>query len=317
MDKIHQTFEKITLASVFEGSETAKHYTMDVKIEAPRIDTINEVVYAQYFGNGTRALHLTLFVPNTDKPKPCVVYFPGGGFTTSDYGKWSRLRMALALEGFVVAAAEYRTIPNPFPAILIDGKAAIRYLRAHADQFGIDTERIGVMGNSAGGYLAQLVTMTADEEEFNVGDFLEQSSAVQACCDIFGPTDLTSVAEGFSDEMLAYHQSPSAAEALLLNGVVYKFNQSNGILDDVERARWASPMGHLKRGLPPFLLMHGTADQMVSKRQSDHLFNALKELNVPVDYINLQDAGHGSDHWFQQPVIDIIVGWFQAKLMKK
>lgn len=103
-----------------------------VEVTQPRIDVVNEVVYAQYFKNGTRSLHMTLFVPNTDEPKPCVVYFPGGGFTTSDYGKWSRLRMAMALQGFVVAAVEYRAIPDPFPAILIDGKTAIRYLRAHA-----------------------------------------------------------------------------------------------------------------------------------------------------------------------------------------
>lgn len=156
---------------------------------------------------------MTLFVPNTDEPKPCVVYFPGGGFTTSDYGKWSRLRMAMALQGFVVAAVEYRAIPDPFPAILIDGKTAIRYLRAHAVKFGIDGNRIGVMGNSAGGYLANLVTMTADVEEFNVGDFLDYSSDTQACCDIFGPTDLASVDEGFPPEVHKYHKSPSATEA--------------------------------------------------------------------------------------------------------
>lgn len=217
-----------------------------VEVTQPRIDVVNEVVYAQYFKNGTRSLHMTLFVPNTDEPKPCVVYFPGGGFTTSDYGKWSRLRMAMALQGFVVAAVEYRAIPDPFPAILIDGKTAIRYLRAHAVKFGIDGNRIGVMGNSAGGYLA---------------------------------------------------------------------NQSYDIHDDLVRARWASPMGYLKTGLPPFLIMHGTNDQMVSIMQSEHLYDGLKALRVPVDYYQLKDAGHGDDPWFQQPVIELIVNWFRKQLM--
>lgn len=317
MNKQRQESERIEALSVFEGTDPARHFRMQVKVTAPRIDTINEVVYAQHFHNGTRSLHITLFVPNTKEPKPCVVYFPGGGFTTSDYGKWSRLRMSLALEGFVVAAVEYRAIPDPFPAILIDGKTAVRYLRAHAGQFGIDTGRIGVMGNSAGGYLAQLVTMTADEKEFDIGDFLDQSSAVQACCDVFGPTDLASLDEGFPPEAHEYHKSPSATEALLLNGVTYGHNQSYDIHEDLERARWASPMGHLKPGLPPFLIMHGTADRMVSKCQSDHLFEALKGLHVPVDYIELEDAGHGDDHWFQQPVIDIIVNWFSRQLQNK
>lgn len=286
-----------------------------VEVTQPRIDVVNEVVYAQYFKNGTRSLHMTLFVPNTDEPKPCVVYFPGGGFTTSDYGKWSRLRMAMALQGFVVAAVEYRAIPDPFPAILIDGKTAIRYLRAHAVKFGIDGNRIGVMGNSAGGYLANLVTMTADVEEFNVGDFLDYSSDTQACCSIFGPTNLASMDEGFPPEAHEYHKSPSATEALLLNGVTYGRNQSYDIHDDLVRARWASPMGYLKTGLPPFLIMHGTNDQMVSIMQSEHLYDGLKALRVPVDYYQLKDAGHGDDPWFQQPVIELIVNWFRKQLM--
>lgn len=65
------------------------------------------------------------------------------------------MRMALAKAGFVVAAAEYRTVPDKFPALVIDGKAAVRFLRAHATQFGIDPTRIGVLGDSAGGYLSQ------------------------------------------------------------------------------------------------------------------------------------------------------------------
>lgn len=286
-----------------------------VEITDPRIDTITEVVYSQHFHNGTHSLHMTLFVPNTSEPKPCVIYFPGGGFTTSDYGKWGRLRMRLALEGFVVAAVEYRTIPHPFPAILIDGKTAVRYLRAHAKQFGIDKERIGVMGNSAGGYLAQLVTMTADEKEFDEGDFLEESSATQACCDIFGPSDLASVDEGFPPEIQAFHRSPSAAEALLLNGVTYGRSPSYDIHDDLERASWASPMGHLKPGLPPFLIMHGTHDMMVSRFQSVHLYEALMKLNTPVEFIEIADAGHGDDYWFQRPVIDLITSWFKSTLM--
>lgn len=288
---------------------------MRVEVTQPRIDVVNEVVYAQYFKNGTRSLHMTLFVPNTDEPKPCVVYFPGGGFTTSDYGKWSRLRMALALQGFVVAAVEYRAIPDPFPSILIDGKTAIRYLRAHAAQFGIDVNRIGVMGNSAGGYLANLVTMTSDVDEFNVGDFLEYSSATQACCDIFGPTHLASMDEGFPEEAHEYHKSPSATEALLLNGVTYGRNQAYDIHDDMERATWASPMGYLKADLPPFLILHGTKDNMVSIWQSEHLYEGLKALNVPVEYVQLEGASHGDDPWFQQPVIELIVNWFKKKLL--
>lgn len=296
--------------------EEGEHFKglMRVEVTQPRIDLINEVVYAQYFGNGTRSLRMTIFMPNTKDPKPCVVYFPGGGFTTSDYGKWSRVRMALALQGFVVAAVEYRPLPFAFPSMLIDGKAAIRYLRAHAEQFGIDTNRIGVMGNSAGGYLAQLVTMTANEREFDVGDFLEYSSEVQACCDIFGPYNFETISEGYSKEVQTWHNSPAASEALLVGGITYGTEPAASIPNNAMKALWASPKGHLHANLPPFLIMHGTADKMVSKYQSEHLYKALKQLNVPAEFYLLEGAGHGDAPWFQQPVIDLIVGWFKKHL---
>ena len=302
-----------------EKIEETKEYfkgKISVEVTQPRIDIINEVVYAQYFGNGTRSLHMTIFMPNTTEKKPCVVYFPGGGFTTSDYGKWSRLRMALALEGFIVAAVEYRPLPDAFPAMLIDGKAAVRYLRAHAEQFGIDTERIGVMGNSAGGYLAQLVAMTAKETEFEVGDYLNYSSEIQACCDIFGPYDFTRIVEDFSAEVQQWHQSAAASEALLVGGVKYGKKPMGTIAENKEKALWASPIGHLHSDLPPFLILHGTADKMVTTLQSEHLYNDLKACNVPATFYLLEDAGHGDDPWFQQPIIDLIVEWFKQQLNK-
>lgn len=88
--------------------------------------------------------------------------------------------MALANAGFVVASAEYRTVPDTFPAPVVDGKAAVRYLREHAAEYGIDPKRIGVLGDSAGGYLAQMVALTGGEKRFEQGDYLTQSSAVQS-----------------------------------------------------------------------------------------------------------------------------------------
>lgn len=72
--------------------------------------------------------------------------------------------MALAAAGFVVAAAEYRTVPDTFPAPVIDGKAAVRYLREHAAEYGIDPSRIGVLGDSAGGYMAQMLALTNGDQ---------------------------------------------------------------------------------------------------------------------------------------------------------
>ena len=134
------------------AAPVAQTETLKVEVTESQIDEIGGVIYSQIHSRrANRALRMTLLVPRTAEKKPAIVYFPGGGFTSSDYEKFIEMRFALAKAGFVVAAAEYRTVPNVFPAILEDGKSAIRFLRANAEVFGIDASKIGVLGDSAGG----------------------------------------------------------------------------------------------------------------------------------------------------------------------
>ena len=139
------------------------------------------IVYSQIKGlRSNRALRMTVMIPRDGKAKPAIIYFPGGGFTSADYEKFTEMRTALAKAGFVVAAAEYRTVPTKYPALVNDAKAAVRFLREHAKEYGIDPTKIGVLGDSAGGYLAQMSGATNGEKQFDEGDFLNQSSDVQA-----------------------------------------------------------------------------------------------------------------------------------------
>ena len=100
---------------------------IDVPVVQGRIDAISGVVYSQVFerGRSVRGLKMTLFVPRTKEKKPAVLYFPGGGFTSADHEKFLEMRYALARAGYVVAACEYRAVPNKFPALLEDAKAAV------------------------------------------------------------------------------------------------------------------------------------------------------------------------------------------------
>lgn len=128
---------------------------INVEKSRGQIDLLSNIVYSQIRNvRSVRQLNMSLLVPRTSALKPAIVYFPGGGFTSADYDKFIEMRIALAEAGFVVAAAEYRVVPNTFPAPLEDGKAAVRYLRAHAKEYNIDPQRIGVLGDSAGGWLA-------------------------------------------------------------------------------------------------------------------------------------------------------------------
>lgn len=151
------------LAGWTEGAEV-----IHVEGKVPRIDMISGVIYSQIKSTRTvRQLRMTLEIPRTKVKKPAVIYFPGGGFTSADHEKFSEMRRALANAGFVVAAAEYRVVPDKFPAILEDAKSAVRYLRAHAAEYGIDPARIGVLGDSAGGYLSQMTGVTNGEKQFD------------------------------------------------------------------------------------------------------------------------------------------------------
>lgn len=280
-----------------------------------RIDTLNGIVYSQIKSTvAVRPLHMSLLVPRNTDLKPAIVYFPGGGFTSAAWDKFIEMRMALAQAGFVVAAAEYRTVPDTFPAPVIDGKAAIRYLREHAKEYGIDPQRIGVFGDSAGGYMAQMMALTNGDKAFEQGDFLNQSSDVQAAATLYGISNLLNIGEGFPAAIQKVHESPAVTEALLVHGSAFRDWPGAAIGSDKQKALAASPMGHVNGKKPPFLIMHGSADTLVSPLQSAQLYKALKEEGNKADYVLLEGAEHGDDHWYQQPVIDRVVSWFKATL---
>lgn len=293
----------------------AQTESMKVEVTEHQIDEIGGVIYSQIQSRrSNRAMRMTLLVPRTAEKKPAIIYFPGGGFTTTDYEKFIEMRFALAKAGFVVAAAEYRVVPNKFPAILEDGKSAVRFLKAHANAYGIDASKIGVLGDSAGGYLSQMVAVTGNEKQFDKGDNLHVDSTVQAAATLYGISDLRNIGAGFDEAIQKVHQSPAVTEALLVNGVAFNEYPGASILSDSEKALAASSLGHIKKNLPPFLIMHGTEDKLVSPVQSEQLYEALKQNGNRVTYVKVEGAAHGDTVWFQKPIIDKVVTWFKDNL---
>jgi acetyl esterase/lipase len=287
---------------------------MEPKLENGILDTYS-VVYSQVKQRrSTLPLEMNLIVPRNKNLKPAIVYFPGGGFTTAEHLKFHEIRTALANAGYVVAACQYRTVPHKFPGLLEDAKAAVRYLRAHAKEYGIDPNRIGMLGDSAGGYVVEMAGTTNGEKTWDKGDYLDQSSDVQAVVSFYGISDLRNIGEGFPKEIVEIHKSPAVTEALLVNGPAFNANPGAGILADPDKALAASPMGHVDGSEPPFLLMHGDKDPLVSPVQSAQLYKKLKENKVDAEYIMLRGAGHGDVNWFQPNVINTVVTWFKQKL---
>ena len=290
---------------------------MTVAERVTPIDARSNLIYAQIATPHQHdLLHMHLLIPRTESPKPAIIFFPGGGFTSSDYDRYTDMRYALARAGFVVASAEYRVVPHMFPSLVEDGKAAVRYLRAHAQDFGIDPNKIGVLGDSAGGYMSQIVATTNGEKEFDRGDFLDVSSDVQAAVSIYGISDLLSIGEGYSDEIVAVHKSPAVTEALLLHGPAFNTFGGASIDSDLEKAKKASPINHVDKNDPPMLLMHGSADTLVSPWQSAHMHEAQKKAGVYSSYILIEGADHGGIMWYQEPVFKQVISFFEQKLGK-
>ena len=290
---------------------------IDVPAKRPEIKAIQNVVYSQVptAGYDNMALRMDVLQPITNKKKPAVLFIPGGGFIHANKDKLRQARMALAEAGYVVAAMEYRVAPTAtFPQPLEDVKSAVRYLRAHADKFGIDSNHIGLFGNSAGGYLAGIAGTTNGNKKFDVGDNLEQSSEVQAVCDWYGVTDLRKIGVDYSPAVQKLHESAGATEALWLKGSPVFGGKDGGVQAYPQEAEAANPLHYIDNKTPPFLLMHGDADVVVSPSATDDFYQALRQHSIPAQRYVIRKAGHGGVYWAQPQVLQILVQFFDTYL---
>ena len=215
---------------------------------------------------------------------------------------WLPEMMRFARAGYVVASIEYRTSNEAiFPAQLIDVKAAVRFLRAHAKAFCVDSDKIYAMGESAGGTMASLLGVTGDQKEFDQGDHLEQSSAVQGVVDYYGVVDLS----GASAE-----RDRGAAEVNPSNDVPYfAFEEFLGVGYGKAEAEKASAIRYISEKTPPFMILHGTKDAVVPMAQSEALYAALQKKGVPCEFAVVEGAAHGDDLFYQDEMTDRIISF--------
>ena len=254
---------------------------------------------------------LDLYLPKTSKkagPLPLVVFVHGGAFIFGDRkpepapGDPNGIRLMLALVSsgeYAGASIGYRlSTEAKWPAQIHDCKAAIRWLRANANRFGIDPIRIGVMGTSAGGHLAAMLGTSGGVAalEGNLGRHLDVSSRVTCVVDEYGPTD-------FLELHGRDNRAPDTPAAKLIGGP---------LPDHVDAARSASPLTYVDAANPPFLIVHGTKDGFVGIKQSELLFAELKKNGVDVAFFPVADGGHGN---FSAPEVpERIEAFFNAHL---
>jgi endo-1,4-beta-xylanase len=239
-----------------------------------------------YVENGHPNQVLDLFLPEqtSAKPLPLMIWIHGGAWLAGSHAGSPMLD--LVGKGYAVASIQYRFSSHaPWPAQAHDCKAAVRFLRAHAEEYNIDPERFAVGGESAGGHLAAFLGASGDVPELE-GDLGNAgvSSRVQAVVDLFGPTDLTLMGQQTIGVSMIQHDAPNSPESLLLGGPVQEMH---------ELAKTANPLTYVDKSDPPFLIMHGSNDRLVPPGQSTILAKALIDAGVEVTMKTIAGADHG------------------------
>ncbi len=242
-----------------------------------------DIVYGTVDGH---ELKLDLYMPAEAVNPPLLIYVHGGAWRGGS--KERVLTTTFVEDGYAMASVEFRLSGDAmFPAQIHDIKAAIRFLRGNAHSYGYEATRIGILGSSSGGHLVELVGVTNGHEELEgkVGDYLDQSSDIQAIVSYFGASNLTTILKQSTPHGLSVRVP---ALDLLIGGQPE---------DKVELARLASPVFHVDATDPPLLMLHGDQDPQMPINQSHELHNAYKEYDLQVQFEVVHGAAHGGEQF--------------------
>jgi acetyl esterase/lipase len=261
-----------------------KKLPLEVKFEVPtdlppmmNVDHIKRKWLDIPYASQSLAQRMDIYIPEKGSgPFPVIVAIHGGAWMICDKRDVQQLPMLQGLNrGYAVVSINYRLSHEAkFPAQIFDCKAAIRFIRANAEKYSIDPDRIIAWGGSAGGHLSALLGTSAgvsELEDLSMGN-AEYSSEVQLVVDWFGPTEdflkmdeeLSASKNGVPD-----HSQPNSPESLLLGKM---------ITEAPELVKFASPMTYIHKDIPAFLIQHGSLDQLVPVEQSINFAKKIEEI---------------------------------------
>lgn len=266
--------------SRFVPSTFAKEQTITIAKKLKDIpDGTSILKDIPYVTNAHEMQKLDLLIPPHKDALPLLVWIHGGGWETGD--KEEKTFYRFLSQGYAVASINYRLSQDAiYPAQIIDCKSAIRWLRAHANQYGYNPDRIGVGGSSAGGHLVALLGATSETREFDIGEYLDLSSKVQVVCDFFGPTDF----QTFDIDATIFKEQKSNPFSRLLGC------DPRTKMDIVAKA---SPLRFVTPAHAPIIIIHGNKDNLVPLDQSKQYLSALAKANVESSLYIIEGGGHG------------------------
>jgi acetyl esterase/lipase len=290
---------------------------------------INHGLYSQsskqwldvnYAGDTLTGHRLDIYLPENGKaPYPVIVTIAGSAWFGNNTKKQAFQKMGSPMlkNGYAVVAINHRSSRQAiFPAQINDVKAAVRFIRAHASTYQLDTTFIGITGDSSGGHLSAMMGTTRGLKENTigskslslegrVGNFTNQSSRVDAVVAWYGPNTfqaMDSCGSSFS------HDAADSPESILTGAPI----QQN---DDM--CALANPITYIDQSDPPFLLLHGDADKIVPHCQSILLHKALQAKKVQSRLIIVPKAGHGEGMWLEPYTTEMVNFFNSQKATKK
>lgn len=257
-----------------------------------------------YAGTDNPRQKLDLLLPQdqTDTPRPVIVYIHGGAWLGGDKrhasNHLSRLLKVTGSPRYAFASIGYRLSGEAiWPAQIHDCKAGIRWIRANAEKYNLDPDRIAVWGPSAGGHLVAMLGTSGDDKamEGDVGPHTTTSSRVTCVANFFGPTDFL--------QMGGSHNDADSPESRLVGGAIQ---------EHVEEVATANPITYVSKDDPPFLTVHGTQDRLVPYSQVVLLHEALERSDLDSTLITVNEGGHGRG--FGEPVFKLLSQFFAHHL---
>jgi acetyl esterase/lipase len=264
---------------------------------------VKKVADLDYAGTGNPRQKLDLYLPEKregDAPLPVVVFIHGGGWQNGDKnGGGGKVAPFVATGKFAGVSIGYRlTGEAQWPAQIHDCKAAIRWIKGHAKEHGLDPDRIAVWGTSAGGHLVAMLGVSdgVSDLEGTIGAHTDQNARVKCVLNFFGPADLLT--------MGGSHDDANSPESKLLGGPVQ---------ENPDKAKNASPVEHVTADDAPTLIVHGTEDPAVPYSQSVALEKRLEAAEVSAIFLTIEGAGHGKG--FGPAVNDVATAYLEQQLL--
>lgn len=264
-----------------------------------QVRLIENVVYSAVDGE---AVKMDILAPwsqrydyLTSEPRPLIVFVQGSSWRLPTMGEEMPQLVQFVKAGYIVATVQHRNSldGHAFPAFLEDVKTAIRYLRTNAAKYSIDPQRVAIWGTSSGANAALLVGLTGDDSRYKTAEYADQSDAVNAVVSCFAPTDVIDTFKNADrvpgSDILQYSL----------------FGRDKSKWDQIKRQM--SPLYQVQAGqkYPPFLLMHGDADQVVPYHQMEEMYDVLQQHGVAVEAYRVKGANHERDFWNQQ-IYDLV-----------